>query len=253
MTAPSVAGLPLVGGHVALDLVNTVEPRLPVTGRHEHLAVPDDVLSWARLVHLVNPAEAEAVAAAWAASPASAGRALVAVRQVREALAAVLSAALAQRDQVTPEPAGARPAGDMTREPAGDVSGELEYLSAAWAAAAARSRLDLAPAGGAAARDLGAADGAVAWLSVGSAPALLIPDRAAHAAVDLLCGTDLTHLAMCPAEEGGCGWLFLDGSRNRSRRWCTMAACGSFAKARRLTERRRVARSATSKTENTSS
>ena len=245
MTAPSVADLPLVSGHVALDLVNTVEPRLPVAGRHEHLAVPGDVLTWARLVHLVNPAEAEAVTVAWAASPASAERALIAVRQVREAMAAVLSAVLAQRDQVTGEPADAGPAGGMTREPAGDVSGELEYLSAAWAAAAARSRLDLAPAGGAAARDRGAAGGAVAWLNVGSAPALLIPDRVAHAAVDLLCGTDLTHLAMCPVEEGGCGWLFLDGSRNRSRRWCTMAACGSFAKARRLTERRRVARSAT--------
>jgi predicted RNA-binding Zn ribbon-like protein len=80
-------------------------------------------------------------------------------------------------------------------------------------------------------------------LTVGNSPALLIPDRVAHAAVDLLCETDLTHLAMCPAEEGGCGWVFLDRSRNRSRRWCTMEACGSFAKARRLTERRRAARS----------
>ncbi len=75
MTAPSVTDLPLVSGHVALDLVNTVEPRLPVAGRHEHLAVPDDVLAWARHVHLVDPAEAEAIGAAWAASPASAERA----------------------------------------------------------------------------------------------------------------------------------------------------------------------------------
>jgi predicted RNA-binding Zn ribbon-like protein len=55
--------------------------------------------------------------------------------------------------------------------------------------------------------------------------------------------TDLTHLAMCPVEDGGCGWMFLDRSRNRSRRWCTMEACGSFAKSRRLTGRRRAARS----------
>ena len=196
MTAPSVADLPLVSGHVALDLVNTVEPRLPVAGRHEHLAAPGDVLAWARHVRLVDPAEAETVAGAWAASPASAERALIAVRQIREALAAVLSAHLGQPGS-------------------GDMAPELEYLSACWAAAAARSRLDLGAAGRAAAR-----------LSVGSSPALLIPDRVAHAAVDLLCGTDLTHLAMCPVEDGGCGWLFLDGSRNRSRRWCTMEACG---------------------------
>ena len=223
MTAPSVADLPLVGGHVALDLVNTVEPRLPAAGRHEHLAVPGDVLTWARHVRLVDTAEAEAVAGAWAASPASGERALIAVRQIREALAAVLSAHLGQPGS-------------------GDMAPELEYLSACWAAAAARSRLDLGAGGGAAAR-----------LSVGSSPAVLIPDRVAHAAVDLLCGTDLTHLAICPVEDGGCGWLFLDGSRNRSRRWCTMEACGSFAKARRLTERRRAARSATGKTGKASS
>jgi predicted RNA-binding Zn ribbon-like protein len=228
MTASSVAELPLVSGHPALDLVNTVEPRLPVAGRHEHLAVPGDVLTWARRVHLVDTAEAEAVARAWAASPASAERALIAVHQAREALAAVLSASLARGD----------PAGDVSAAgadlpgPAADVSGDLEYLAASWAGAASRSRLVLGAPGGAAAR-----------LAVGSSPALLIPDRVAHAAVDLLCDTDLTHLAMCPVEDEGCGWMFLDRSRNRSRRWCTMEACGSFAKARRLTERRRTARS----------
>jgi predicted RNA-binding Zn ribbon-like protein len=79
-------------------------------------------------------------------------------------------------------------------------------------------------------------------LLVGSAPALLIADRAAHAAVDLLRAADLTGLGICPPGQHGCGWLFLDHSRNGSRRWCTMEACGSFAKARRLTARRRTAR-----------
>src|SRR5215510_6145538 len=92
MTASGVAELPLVGGDPALDLVNTVEPRLPAAGRHEHLAAPDDLLTWALRAHLVNSDEAAAVADAWAASPAAADRALTAVRQVREALSAVLSA-----------------------------------------------------------------------------------------------------------------------------------------------------------------
>ncbi len=35
----------------------------------------------------------------------------------------------------------------------------------------------------------------------------------------------------------GCGWLFYDKSRNRSRRWCTMGICGNQAKARRHYER----------------
>ena len=241
MTASSVAELPLVSGHPALDLVNTVEPRLPVIGRHEHLAAPSDVLTWAQRVRLVDPAEAEAVTGAWAASPASAERALIAIRQVREALAAVLSAFLARGEAPSlpaaaadlPEAAASLPAAaaDLAEVAAG-VPGDLEYLAASWAGAASRSRLVLGGPGGMAAR-----------LAVGSSPALLIPDRVAYAAVDLLCGTDLTHLAMCPVENGGCAWMFLDRSKNRSRRWCTMDACGSFAKSRRLTERRRAERS----------
>jgi predicted RNA-binding Zn ribbon-like protein len=36
-------------------------------------------------------------------------------------------------------------------------------------------------------------------------------------------------------ECGGsaCTWLFLDHSRNRSRRWCSMETCGNRAKAHR--------------------
>jgi predicted RNA-binding Zn ribbon-like protein len=36
--------------------------------------------------------------------------------------------------------------------------------------------------------------------------------------------------------------MFLDRSRNHSRRWCRMADCGTEVKARRLTERRRATR-----------
>ena len=60
--------------------------------------------------------------------------------------------------------------------------------------------------------------------------------------MDVLRGADLARLRRCPLEAGGCGWLFLDQSRNGSRRWCRMADCGSLVKARRLTERRRADR-----------
>ncbi|MBD3886162.1 CGNR zinc finger domain-containing protein [Phormidium tenue FACHB-886] len=33
--------------------------------------------------------------------------------------------------------------------------------------------------------------------------------------------------------ETDCGWVFLDMSRNRSRRWCDLEDCGNRAKARR--------------------
>jgi predicted RNA-binding Zn ribbon-like protein len=36
------------------------------------------------------------------------------------------------------------------------------------------------------------------------------------------------------ADPKGCGWLFLDLSKNRSRRWCSIQDCGNRAKQRRL-------------------
>jgi hypothetical protein len=65
------------------------------------------------------------------------------------------------------------------------------------------------------------------------------------ACVELVQTVEVRQLKACPLDQGGCGWLFLDRSRNGSRRWCTMDDCGAHAKARRLTERRR--RSATGK------
>jgi predicted RNA-binding Zn ribbon-like protein len=40
---------------------------------------------------------------------------------------------------------------------------------------------------------------------------------------------------MCEASD--CVWLFLDASKNRSRRWCDMNQCGNREKARRFHER----------------
>jgi predicted RNA-binding Zn ribbon-like protein len=39
------------------------------------------------------------------------------------------------------------------------------------------------------------------------------------------------------ADPAGCGWLFLDLSKNRSRRWCSIRDCGNRAKQRRLQAR----------------
>lgn len=52
--------------------------------------------------------------------------------------------------------------------------------------------------------------------------------RLAEAAVALLTSERLTRVGTCPS----CGWFFLDTTKNRSRRWCSMAMCGSAAKAR---------------------
>jgi predicted RNA-binding Zn ribbon-like protein len=216
VTTTRIAQLSLVGGHRAIDLVNTVTPRLPQAAGDDHLLTPEDLLTWSRRTGLVDDAEAAQVAAAWTASPAAGRRALAAATEIREALHEVLSACL-----------------DDQRGPA-MAHDQLEHLSLAWAAVVPRARL--VPAAG--------GIGVARW-AVDSPPALLVADRIALAAIDLLSSMDVTRLARCPVEAGGCGMLFLDHSKNRSRRWCAMEDCGSGAKARRLTERRRDTRAAT--------
>ena len=57
----------------------------------------------------------------------------------------------------------------------------------------------------------------------------------AHAAVDLLRHGPLDRLKLCAV----CRWLFLDASRNRSRRWCSMNECGGRLKMKRYRARKR--------------
>ncbi len=60
-----------------------------------------------------------------------------------------------------------------------------------------------------------------------------------RSAAELLISDKLDRLGKCAGES--CGWLFLDMSRNRSRRWCDMKHCGNRAKVRRHYERSRSA------------
>ena len=62
----------------------------------------------------------------------------------------------------------------------------------------------------------------------------------ARSAADLLASKDLNRVGQC-ADDRGCGYLFLDMSRNRSRRWCEMKDCGNRAKAKRHYRRARKA------------
>jgi predicted RNA-binding Zn ribbon-like protein len=203
----SIATLPLVGGHPALDRVNTVTPRVPVRGEvpHDHLVDAAALLTWGVRAGLIDPGEEAGTAAAL--GPADLG----ACREIRDALHAVLLAALGEIPADRPE-----------------VAVALDVLQVRGVAAASRARLTVEP-------------GAVRS-QAGPAPSARLADRVAEAALRLALGADLGRLRRCPPGEGGCGWLFLDQSRNRSRRWCRMADCGTEVKSRRLTQRRRAAR-----------
>jgi predicted RNA-binding Zn ribbon-like protein len=59
-----------------------------------------------------------------------------------------------------------------------------------------------------------------------------------RALADLLTSPRLRRVGRCEG-VGNCGWLFLDTTKNHSRRWCSMAGCGSRAKMRRYYARRK--------------
>ena len=65
-------------------------------------------------------------------------------------------------------------------------------------------------------------------------PVLELIYPAAWSAAELLAGDDRQRLKCCDA----CGRLFIDRSRNRSRRWCDMQRCGNREKARRFRKTR---------------
>jgi predicted RNA-binding Zn ribbon-like protein len=62
--------------------------------------------------------------------------------------------------------------------------------------------------------------------------------RIVAAAFSGMADEDWTRLKLCGSPT--CRWAFFDRSRNHSSRWCTMAACGNRAKAKRFRTQRRV-------------
>ena len=59
-----------------------------------------------------------------------------------------------------------------------------------------------------------------------------------RSAVELLTSDDLERVGEC--QGVGCGWLFVDTSKNHTRRWCSMNDCGNRAKARKHYQRHKV-------------
>ena len=75
---------------------------------------------------------------------------------------------------------------------------------------------------------------------VGAELTLATPrDRVAAPRSDLLTSPEVAALHQC--EDPACGWVYLDTSPRRNRRWCIAADCGNRNRARRFYARRRAA------------
>ncbi len=191
--------LPLVGGCLCLDFVNTTGNRAASEPR-ERLNSYRDVLVFCRRTGLIAARAVPSLDRTSQRRPPQSGRVLARLRRLRETLYRILVSAIERR-----------------RPKDTDLARFNRYLRKA-------SRL----------RQLRCSQGNLAWeWERGANDVRWIGPYIAQCAADLLVSPDLENLRKC----GECDWLYLDTTRNGSRRWCKKA-CGDRVKARRYYRRK---------------
>jgi len=210
-TTPYGAQIRLDGGHTAVDFVNTLGGLIdgPPEPGDEHLLGYEDLVAWCRLVELLSEPAATRLARSAASRPDEARESLGRALELRVTVDSVLRPLAHDRN---PPQDALRALADAEREALEHASLRPEAPAFEWS-----------------------------WPEDPALDAPLWP--LAHAAVDLLTTGPLERLAPC----GRCRWLFIDTSRNRSRRWCSMEECGTSVKKRRYVERRRARRRSSSR------
>lgn len=187
----------LVGGHPALDLVNTLDWRFREGATEELLASYDDLLRFAAQSELLSSKQIRQIIRT--AADRDAADALVACRELREAAAEIFYAVVDDRKPATSQIDVIERYFKEAREQQSLVfSGSR--LDWQWPASGCGPHLPF-------------------WMLAISTARLLLSDR-------------MRLVRAC--EKPDCRWLFLDTSKNHTRRWCDMKICGNRMKARRF-------------------
>jgi predicted RNA-binding Zn ribbon-like protein len=194
-------GFEYIGGDLSTDFTNTRSGRYEGAG-HEHVQTYADVVEFARLGGALKGSEAKRLIAEAETHPEKATQ----MHRRGVALREAIWRAFARIAY------GKHPA----REDVGTIAEEA-------AAAAAHARL------------MKSGDSfSWQWPETDDLARPLWP--IARAASDLLTNDrDRDHLREC--SDDTCAWLFVDRTKNHSRRWCEMDTCGNRAKQARLRER----------------
>ena len=197
--------LDLVGGSLAVDFVNTADsatPQGPITD--DHIRNFELLVGWAQRIGLVDTTTADLFVEGQSRRPQEAAGVHREALELRDALYDLLKASA-----VKAEPRETSEAVLRNRERDALGKARLVWRRDRWRWEWGRPNHP---------RD-------ILWPIV-------------HSGSDLLTSEAVNRLRLCR----GCRWLFMDLSRNSSRRWCTMAGCGNRAKARRFAARRRATR-----------
>jgi predicted RNA-binding Zn ribbon-like protein len=188
----------LVAGRLCLDFVNTVNERPVHAGTRDDLPDYASLLRWSQQAGILTARGAQKLARRAGEQPARAQRVLRDAVALRERLHRLFRAII---DRRAPD------------------ADDLERYSASLAEVLAR-------------RVIRHRDGRFVeeWPAPADLASVLRP--VLLSAQQLLSADDHSRIGACAPPEG-CGWLYYDTSKNRSRRWCSMETCGNSAKARR--------------------
>ena len=198
-------------GWLCLDFANTVPVHELESGKrhpdpHVALETYGDLVEWALQAHQLSPQTAEQLIGHARRDPEAADRALADAIRLREVIYRLVVGA----------GEGAAPAED-------DLAQFNEALREA------RKRLEVDHAEG---------EFVWAWKDLASSLHAPLAPVLESAAQLLTSPDDLARVRHCGGDA--CDWLFIDNSRNQSRRWCSMSGCGNRAKARRHYQRQRA-------------
>jgi len=203
-TPKVVQEIRLKGGNLALDLVNTRDTAPDGKPGFDRLLDYEHLLAWAVRAGALSTEGAEAAASRATLRPAEAAAALSRARALRSDIFEVFDAIAQDHDPPSPN---------------------LDTLRGAHGEAVASG--SLVRRGDAFNWD---------WSNNEELQSVLWP--VVHSAMELLTSGDLPRVKQC----GRCSWLFLDATKNRSRRWCSMEGCGTNEKSERFIARRRAKR-----------
>jgi predicted RNA-binding Zn ribbon-like protein len=212
--------LPIVGGHLALDFANTVDdPEGPQ--RYDHAGTYSELVEWSARIGVLRPDQADALLDAAAEHPLVSSIAVRRAHALRRILIDTFT-------EIAVDNSGAT-AGAERPMPAAHWDALRPFVTEA----VAHGELELCPE-----PVEGRAHAAyqLTWPETTRLDVMLGP--IGLAALDLLTSPQLYRLKKC----AGCSWVFLDQSKNLSRRWCAMNDCGTHEKIRRYVSRRAAKR-----------
>jgi len=200
----TAASIKLLGGRLCLDFVNTLDWR-GADRPQEFLNTFYDLVIWSRHAGITTAEETRRLSLLADQTDSNADKVLKRAVRLRETIYRLFSAAIAGHD---PD------------------KKDLDFFNQNLSLSMKASKITRTVDG-------------YRWDNIGNKTQLdWILNPIIRSAADILVSDEIKKVKACA--DPACGWLFIDISRNRSRRWCDMQDCGNRAKATRFYKKKQL-------------